>query len=111
MRCNAEMTAKVLRESCPLDAACEAYLKHIVEERRSMSARSIDRLIKCARTVADLLGQDLIDEAALEEAARYRAVDPTSDICLPENSGDETPPTADALAAASDTLPLLPPPP
>jgi magnesium chelatase family protein len=80
MRCNAEMTPKVLRETCPLDADCEQYLKELVEERQAMSARSIDRLIKVARTVADLLGQDAIDQACLREAADYRAVDPTADI-------------------------------
>lgn len=80
LRCNAEMTAKVLRESCPLDAECETYLKHLVEERQSMSARSIDRLIKVARTIADLLGQDQIDRTSLREAVDYRAVDPTTDV-------------------------------
>jgi hypothetical protein len=80
LRCNAEMTSKVLRETCPLDDACEAYLKHIVEERKSMSARSIDRLIKVARTIADLMGQDAIDKQCLHEAASYRAIDPTADI-------------------------------
>lgn len=80
LRCNAEMTSKVLRESCPLDDACERYLQQLVEERRSMSARSVDRLIKVARTIADLLDQDAIDAACLHEAANYRAVDPTTDI-------------------------------
>jgi len=80
VRCNAEMSPKVLRETCPLDDDCEAYLKELVEERQSLSARSIDRLIKVARTVADLLGQDRIDRLALREAADYRAVDPTADV-------------------------------
>ncbi|HEY5949978.1 MAG TPA: YifB family Mg chelatase-like AAA ATPase [Kofleriaceae bacterium] len=80
IRCNAEMTAKILRDSCPLDADCETYLKELVEDRQSMSARSIDRLIKVARTIADLLGQDRIDRKCLREAADFRAVDPTTDI-------------------------------
>jgi hypothetical protein len=80
LRCNAEMPAKVLRETCALDEGCELYLKHLVEERKSMSARSIDRLLKVARTVADLLGQDAIDKECLREAATYRAVDPTADV-------------------------------
>ncbi|HEY5920613.1 MAG TPA: YifB family Mg chelatase-like AAA ATPase [Kofleriaceae bacterium] len=154
IRCNAEMTPKVLRESCPLDDNCERYLKEIVEERLSMSARSIDRLIKVARTIADLLGQDSITREVLREAADYRAVDPTADLFsavpphttgrpliarvrLPDNqsatvvltdeddrddemlsfepsdmAGEGRPrPTPDELAAASDALPLLPPPP
>jgi magnesium chelatase family protein len=80
MRCNAEMTSKVLRETCPLDDECESHLKVLVEERKSMSARSIDRLIKVARTIADLMGQDSIDKQCLDEAAGYRAVDPVADI-------------------------------
>ncbi len=109
LRCNAEMTAKVLRESCPLDAGCESYLKELVEKRQSMSARSIDRLIKVARTVADLLGQDAIDINCLREAADYRAVDPTADVFVapaPPNT-----PTPDELAAARTHLPPLPAPP
>jgi magnesium chelatase family protein len=111
MRCNAEMTSKVLRESCPLDSASEAFLRDIVEARRSMSARSIDRLIKCARTIADLLGQESIDENALQEAARYRAIDPTADIYVAPPSTEEAQTTADSLAAISHALPVLPPPP
>jgi magnesium chelatase family protein len=80
MRCNAEMTPKVLRETCPLDDECETFLKVLIEERRSMSARSIDRLIKVARTIADALGQDAIDKTCLDEAARFRAIDPTADV-------------------------------
>jgi magnesium chelatase family protein len=80
LRCNAEMTPTVLRATCPLDDDCEKYLRELVEERRSMSARSIDRLIKVARTVADLIGQDRIDRESLREAADYRAVDPTTDV-------------------------------
>ena len=111
VRCNAEMTSKVLRESCPLDPTIEAYLKHLVEERSAMSARSIDRLIKCARTLADLDGQESIDEATLDEAVRYRAVDPAADIFVAPESSDGAPPTPDESAAASEVLPPLPPPP
>ncbi len=80
VRTNAEMTSKILRETCPLDDTSETFLKELVEERRAMSARSIDRLIKVARTIADVLGQDRIDQACLDEAARYRAIDPVADI-------------------------------
>ena len=72
LRCNAEMTARVLRMTCPLDGACERTLAELVERRRVMSARAIDRLIKVARTVADLAGQDAIDAGCLLEAAAFR---------------------------------------
>jgi magnesium chelatase family protein len=72
MRCNAEMTSAVLRATCPLDDACERVLAELVEQRRALSARSIDRVIKVARTVADLLGQPTIDRGCLLEAAAFR---------------------------------------
>jgi magnesium chelatase family protein len=70
--CNAEMSSSVLRAVCPLDAAAEAELAAIVDHRRMVTARGVDRLIKTARTVADLLGQDAIDPGALREAAAFR---------------------------------------
>jgi magnesium chelatase family protein len=75
VRCNAEMSASVLRATCPLDDRCEATLGELVERRRALSARSIDRLIKVARTVADLLEQQDIDRGCLLEAAAFRAMD------------------------------------
>lgn len=78
LRCNAEMPSSVMREVCRLDAAAERALAELVQPRRAASARSIDRLIKVSRTIADLLGQDDIDATVLAEAAQYRGVDPTA---------------------------------
>jgi magnesium chelatase family protein len=83
LRCNAEMTSAVLRATCRLDGLGERTLVDLVERRRTFTARSIDRLIKVARTVADLIGQDDIDAGCLLEAAAFRDVDPTADISLP----------------------------
>jgi predicted ATPase with chaperone activity len=47
---------------------------------RSFTARSVDRLIKVALTIADLMAQDDIDAGCLLEAASFRDVDPTADI-------------------------------
>jgi magnesium chelatase family protein len=80
LHCNAEMTSAVLRATCRLDDLGERVLAEIVEERRSFTARSVDRLLKVARTVADLLGQDEIDAACLREAASYRDVDPVAEM-------------------------------
>ncbi len=80
MRCNAEMTNAVLRATCRLDASAERELVKIVLKRRTYTARSIDRLIKVARTVADLDGDEHIDAGALIEASSYRDVDPTADF-------------------------------
>ncbi|HEY1816834.1 MAG TPA: YifB family Mg chelatase-like AAA ATPase [Kofleriaceae bacterium] len=71
LRCNAEMTSSVLRACCKLDAASEAELARLVGENR-VTARGVDRLIKTARTIADLLGQNDIDPGALIEAASFR---------------------------------------
>ena len=80
MGCNAEMTNAVMRATCRLDANAERELVSLVLKRRTYTARSIDRMIKVARTVADLDGQEHIDGGALREAATYRDVDPTADF-------------------------------
>ena len=80
LRCNAEMPSAVLRATCRLDSLGERTLADLVERRRTFTARSIDRLIKVARTVADLLGQDDIDAGCLLEAAAFRDVDPAADL-------------------------------
>jgi magnesium chelatase family protein len=84
LRCNAEMTAKVVRESCPLDEASERALADLVERRHLLSARGIDRLIKVARTIADLDGQDAIDARCLYQAWGFRALDPVAESGLVE---------------------------
>jgi magnesium chelatase family protein len=77
---NAEMTSAVMRATCRLDAAGERALAEIVAARRSFTARSVDRLLRVARTIADLLGEDDIDADSLREAASYRDVDPVADL-------------------------------
>ncbi len=75
VRTNAEMTGGIMRATCRLDHGAEAVLKELSCARRGISARTVDRLIKVARTIADLLGQDDIDGGALSEAAQYRALE------------------------------------
>jgi magnesium chelatase family protein len=74
------MPSAVMRATCKLDSLGERTLARLVEQRRSFTARSVDRLIKVARTIADLLGQDDIDAGCLDEAASFRDVDPTGDL-------------------------------
>jgi magnesium chelatase family protein len=81
--CNAEMPAAVMRECCRLDDAGERLLAKLVEERKSLSARSIDRLLKVARTIADLLGHEDIERDDLVEASSFRAVDPSTELAVP----------------------------
>lgn len=76
LRCNAEMPSSVLRLTCRLDADGERTLAHLVAQRRSFTARSIDRLIKTARTVADLEDCADITGDHLAIAASFRDPDP-----------------------------------
>ncbi|HEY1556551.1 MAG TPA: YifB family Mg chelatase-like AAA ATPase [Kofleriaceae bacterium] len=100
IHCNAEMSARVLRATCPLDAACERVLAELVEQRRTLTARGIDRLIRVARTIADLLGQDAIDAGCVDEAAAFRAVDPLADS-IPYTEVGHEPARKDDLQAAA----------
>jgi len=75
LHCNAEMPPAVLRATCRLDAACERTLAELVGPRQTLTARSIDRAIRVARTIADLTGQDEIDADCLREAITYRDAD------------------------------------
>ena len=101
IHCNAEMSSAVMRATCRLDAAGESALQKLVEEKRSFTARSIDRLIKVARTVADLNGKADIDVTCLDEAANFRDVDPSIAIAQA---------LAEAARRAEQALPSLPPP-
>lgn len=74
LRCNAEMTSAVMRATCKLDAQCERMLATIVAEDDKLTARSIDRVIKCARTICDLQGKDAIDPPSLRTAHGFRRV-------------------------------------
>ncbi|MEZ4400652.1 MAG: YifB family Mg chelatase-like AAA ATPase [Kofleriaceae bacterium] len=73
---NAAMGPAATRATCQLGPAAEAALSRLVNARRTLSARAIDRIIKVARTIADLAGADAIERPHLVEAAAYRAFDP-----------------------------------
>lgn len=74
-RTNAEMPPSVLRATCQLTTGAERALVRLDQVRGGMTARSVDRLIRVARTIADLLGRDDIDQDCVYEAAAYRALD------------------------------------
>jgi magnesium chelatase family protein len=75
VRTNAEMGPVATRATCGLSTTAEDFLTRLVAARRTMSARAIDRVIKVARTIADLAGAEHIDRPHLAEAAVYRAFD------------------------------------
>lgn len=68
---NAEMGSALIREACPLDSASKSLLKQAVSTMR-LSARAYYRLIKLARTIADLEAADHILPKHLAEAIQYR---------------------------------------
>lgn len=72
-RCNAAMDAADVRENCALDEACTALMKTAFE-RLNMTARSYDRILKVARTIADLEGAEQIAPMHIAEAIQYRSV-------------------------------------
>jgi magnesium chelatase family protein len=75
LRTNAEMTPAATRATCVLDAAGEAILTKLVGVRQSMSARAVDRIIKVARTIADLEGCTSISHKHVAQAASFRALE------------------------------------
>ena len=72
--CNAQMEPAMVGKYCRLDAAGEALLKGAFE-RLGLTARSHDRLLRVARTIADLEGAEGIEAAHLAEAIQYRNTD------------------------------------
>ncbi len=72
--CNAQMPSRLVREVCRLDDAGTQLLKTAME-RLQLSARAYDRILKVARTAADLAGSEHIRLEDLSEAIHYRSLD------------------------------------
>jgi magnesium chelatase family protein len=71
---NARMTQALLRTHCPLDSTLGDLLQQAMEQL-SLSARAYDRILKVARTIADLAGAERIAAPHLLEAIQYRSLD------------------------------------
>ena len=72
--CNAQMTSRQLRQICKLDEVSQTLLKNAME-KLSLSARAYDRILKVARTIADLDSSEDINSEHLAEAIQYRSLD------------------------------------
>ncbi|GAB2701712.1 YifB family Mg chelatase-like AAA ATPase [Mucilaginibacter koreensis] len=74
LHANAQMSSKMVREVCQIDAAGQTLLKKAME-KLGLSARAYDRILKVARTIADLAGSNDIELAHLAEAIHFRSLD------------------------------------
>jgi magnesium chelatase family protein len=73
---NADMQPRDIREHCRIDAAGERLLRAAVQ-RLGLSARAYHRILRLARTIADLAAEERIATPHLAEAIQYRALDRT----------------------------------
>jgi magnesium chelatase family protein len=72
--CNARMSSKLLKTYCELDSASDGLL-HMAMTQLNLSARAYDRIIKVARTIADLDESERLQSEHLSEAIQYRTLD------------------------------------
>ena len=71
---NAQMSRKEIEEHCRLDEGSQALLKQAMKHM-GLSARAYDRILKVARTIADLEGTSEIQTSHVAEAIQYRSLD------------------------------------
>jgi magnesium chelatase family protein len=74
--CNAQMTSRQIKKHCDLDQDGSRLLQAAVE-KFGLSARAHSRVLKLARTIADLGGEEKISQDHLSEAIQYRTLDRT----------------------------------
>ncbi len=72
--CNAQISSKMLKEICVIDTVGANLLKGAMQ-KLNLSARAYDRILKVARTIADLAGNENIKPEHLAEAIQYRSLD------------------------------------
>lgn len=76
---NAEMSNRHIKKYCPIDGECREYLEKVMT-MMGLSARACSRILKLARTIADLDGSEDIALRHLTEASGYRFLDKTGSL-------------------------------
>ena len=71
---NAQMSSRHIRVYCDLNTDGERLLERAMQQQ-GLSARAHDRILKVARTIADLAACERIESAHVAEAVQYRALD------------------------------------
>ncbi|MGD1713450.1 YifB family Mg chelatase-like AAA ATPase [Dapis sp. BLCC M172] len=74
LSCNAQMQSRHFRKWCQLDDSSRALLEGAIR-KLGLSARASDRILKVARTIADLAGDEELKPAYVGEAIQYRTID------------------------------------
>ncbi len=72
--CNAHMQSKDIRAYCPIDEKSKSLLNMAITHQ-GLSARAYDRILKVARTIADLENAETVDAVHIAEAIHYRSLD------------------------------------
>ncbi len=74
LQCNADMQSSHLRQWCALDESCNQLLENAIK-KLGLSVRASDRILKVARTIADLSGDAVLQTQHVAEAIQYRTID------------------------------------
>ena len=74
VHCNAQMTARQIQEFCTVDSESHRLLEMVID-KLGFSARAYTRILKVARTIADLDGAEQIRAPHVSEAIQYRCLD------------------------------------
>ncbi|WP_163716454.1 YifB family Mg chelatase-like AAA ATPase [Mangrovibacterium lignilyticum] len=72
--CNAQMSSRQIRDYVHLDSTSNTLLKNAME-RLGLSARAYDRILRVARTIADLENSETVESPHISEAIQYRSLD------------------------------------
>lgn len=72
--CNARITPNKLQELCPMDDDAVSLIKDVFD-KMGLSARAYDRILKVARTIADMSSVEVIKKSHIAQAVQYRSLD------------------------------------